>query len=89
MNGTVRNERRHLMQMISQYGFALSDIILFLDTHPQNQEALEYYQQVNKRYLAAKKEYERRFGPLTITAGQDESQWNWAIQSWPWERGYC
>ncbi len=89
MSGADREEKKQLLHAISKYGFTLDDIILFLDTHPQNQDALDYCRRAAAMYQTAKAEYENRFGPLTITSGQDNAIWQWAAQSWPWERGYC
>ena len=35
--------RAELMRKIQETGFALYDLTLFLDTHPQNQMALDYF----------------------------------------------
>ena len=82
------NERMQLLNAVSQYGFALSDITLYLDTHPQDQEALHYYHHMNRMYRKASDEYERKFGPLTQFSGKDTDTWKWATQTWPWERGF-
>ena len=82
------NERMRLLNAVSQFGFALSDITLYLDTHPQNQEALDYYRRMNQMYQKASAEYECKFGPLTQFSGQNEDIWKWSTQTWPWERGF-
>ncbi|MCC8028507.1 MAG: spore coat protein CotJB [Lachnospiraceae bacterium] len=89
MSSPYNNEKMKLFQAVNQFGFALSDITLFLDTHPLDQDALDYYHQMNHMYRKATAEYENKYGPLTQFAGEDCDVWNWAVQSWPWERGYC
>lgn len=83
--------RRQLLQYITEEGFAVDETLLYLDTHPQDQTALEYFQMHRQRYQIAVKEYCRRFGPLTIdTVSASESEiWNWMRQPWPWEGGDC
>ena len=41
--------RDELMRKIQETGFALYDLTLFLDTHPQNQMALDYFTDVQKK----------------------------------------
>ena len=38
--------RRELFEYINQISFAVDDVKLFLDTHPGNQKALEYFQRI-------------------------------------------
>lgn len=79
--------KEQLLDYLYEVGFAVVDITLFLDTHPDCTEALNYY----KEYVARKKkvmaEYTMRFGPLTIDSGNDvqSSKWEWINQPWPWE----
>ena len=37
------NDKRQLMSAVYQTGFALDDATLYLDTHPCDEHALEYY----------------------------------------------
>ena len=41
---------------VYELGFALLETALFLDTHPDNREALEYYCQIKHRYAQAVEE---------------------------------
>ena len=88
MNMTVETEKKNLFQAVNRFGFALSDITLYLDTHPEDTEALDYYHQMNHMYKEASAEYESKYGPLTQFAGENEDVWKWSVQKWPWERGY-
>ena len=38
------------MNAIYQCGFAISDITLFLDTHPKDPDALDYFQHMKHKY---------------------------------------
>lgn len=73
-----------LMRQLEQAGFAVDDVSLFLDTHPDNQEALAYYREVSNLRANALNAYEQQYGPLFsehVTAGQ----WDWVTETWPWE----
>lgn len=42
----IFQDKEALMRQIMEAGFAMDDVVLFLDTHPENQDALRYYQAV-------------------------------------------
>ena len=44
--GMTVQDKELLMRQIMEAGFAMDDVALFLDTHPENQDALRYYKAV-------------------------------------------
>lgn len=72
---------------VYELGFALIETALFLDTHPDNTEALEYYCQIKNRYAEAVKEYEKTCAPLTLDRVDNDNYWMWVKTPWPWEGG--
>lgn len=68
-------------------GFCILDITLYLDTHPEDEEALEYFNYYNTMRNQAMKDYNDNFGPLVLENFQPENKWCWALQPWPWEGG--
>ena len=83
-----QNDRMRLFMAVNQFGFAISDITLYLDTHPKDQEALEYFHHMKQMYNKAVSNYESRFGPLTQCGEGNRDYWQWSVNPWPWERGY-
>lgn len=79
-------DKELLMRQIMEAGFAMDDVVLFLDTHPENQDALRYYKTVRDMRDQSMAAYERRFGPLRYTDVTSMS-WNWVTEKWPWEGG--
>ena len=77
--------REELMYLIQQAGFALVDANLFLDSHPQNQMALDYFTDVQRQYTELQAEYEMMFGPLPAFDTDTEQGWTWIQAPWPWE----
>ena len=77
--------KKELMLMIQQYSFALVECNLFLDTHPNSTEALEYYEKTKDMLAAYTDEYERRYGPLTVFGAEAERPWSWVATPFPWE----
>ena len=86
VQATVYNNLKNLMRQIMEAGFAMDDVALFLDTHPENQDALRYYKAVCDMRDQSMAAYERRFGPLRYTDVTSMS-WNWVTEKWPWEGG--
>ena len=81
--------QKQLLQWINMVSFAVNDITLYLDTHPDDEEALNYikhYKELRKQGLRA---YADQYGPLTIDSAKVGDHWDWATQPWPWEGGMC
>ena len=86
--------QKQLLNYINEVSFASVDVLLYLDTHPCDCEALAYSNRMVSMREEALKVYSRRFGPLTIdcTNECESSQWEWIMQPWPWEsmsKGGC
>lgn len=79
--------RHKLMQYVQETGFAVDDIVLYLDTHPKDREALMYYKKYKKMYQEACREYEKYYGPLQNKKVDTEYGWSWVKEPWPWEGG--
>ena len=91
MNNLCQLSQSQLMDVINKTSFAVNDIQLFLDSHPDCSEALAYFHEHNEIRNAALKEYSRRFGPLTIDTACEapHNHWAWIHGKWPWEGGQC
>lgn len=80
-------ERERAMRRVQIAGFAMLECALYLDSHPDDQEALEYFRKYSQILACAEKEYEQRFGPLHLTNAAGSCKWDWIAQAWPWEYG--
>lgn len=79
-------EKNKLLKNLQMYSFILVDTALFLDTHPRDKKALEYYAKMQEKFKAAKKEYTEKYGPLSIMdANPKQEKWEWVKGPWPWE----
>lgn len=82
--------RKELLDWINVVSFAVDDAKLFLDTHPCNKEALEYFEEFKSQRVQVLKEYAKYYGPLTLdTACTSEERWAWINEPWPWQEGGC
>lgn len=64
--------------------FAIQELALYLDTHRDDQEALEVYRQMQHLYEKGRKQYEENCGPLTHMS-PSEGPYQWLDDPWPWE----
>ena len=83
-----RRSKAQLMQLINEVSFAVNDILLYLDTHPDDEKALAFFEDVSDRRNQLLAEYAKDYGPLTVdTASKTcETSWKWSQQPFPWER---
>lgn len=76
-----------LMMKIYEYGFAIVDLGLYLDTHPQDVDSLATYNTLKDNYNMLTNEYSKRFSPLCMTQVNSDNYWSWVSAPWPWEGG--
>lgn len=86
MPGNQMNQKE-LSDWIAMLGFCAYDMLLYMDTHPDDKEALDYFNQCTQLYNSAKKSYEERFGQVSAFSGGPLSDWNWNSAPMPWEGG--
>lgn len=84
--GANMNNRRDLLYRLQAADFAAYDLHLYLDTHPCCQSALTLYHEKLEEAKALRKEYEKKYGPLTASASSKEIPWQWIQNPWVWER---
>jgi spore coat protein JB len=77
--------KEQLMKSIYETGFALVDLNLFLDSHPKDKMALDYFSEIKKQYSQLTSQYEMQFGPLTAFSTDTNQGWSWIDAPWPWE----
>lgn len=73
-----------LLKKIQMFDFALQEAALFLDSHPNDVEAIQYYQKYRKLKDQATSEFESCLGPLSNRSNQGD-QWEYVYGPWPWE----
>ena len=76
---------KQMMEWVQMLCFCVLDMQLYLDTHPEDEEAFCYFKEVVEMYEKAKKKYEENCGPLTATASAEHGQFTWADMPLPWE----
>ncbi len=82
-----QTDQARMLRYIQELGFAIDDVVLYLDTHPKDEDALMYYEKYKKMYREASKEYAQYYGPLVNENVNTENGWAWVKGPWPWEGG--
>ncbi len=73
-------ERREMINQIRCYEFAINELALYLDTHPDDQKALCLHRKYCKIAKDLKDKYQKVYGPLTIN--YPCNKWRWLEEPW-------
>ena len=80
-----QNLREEMMMQLRAYKFSIIELGLYLDTHPDDEQALCLHREYCKKAKDLLDKYQKMFGPLTIY--YPCKKWRWLEEPWPWERG--
>lgn len=79
------NEEDYLMYQIQMYSFALNDLNLYLDIHPNDREKINLRCKYLKDYQDAFNQYENKYGALGVNSTVlNKTPWSWNT-SFSWE----
>ncbi|MBE6155436.1 MAG: spore coat protein CotJB [Firmicutes bacterium] len=81
----IKSEKERDLFKIMEVYFAINDYNLFLDVHPENTNILNKYRACTEKYRKLTKEYEEKYGPLSIDEGNYKT-FKWIESPWPWEK---
>ena len=76
--------RGEMLQEIRCLEFSITELALYLDTHPEDEKAICLHKEYCKECKVLKDKYQKVFGPLTIN--YPCNKWRWIEEPWPWER---
>ena len=79
------NAQEKLMAEIRVLSFALLECNLYLDSYPEDAEALAYFRRTRDALAQKTAAYEKSYGPLTPMGATAEGRWDWIATPWPWE----
>ncbi len=78
------NKSRYIAD-VYELGFVMVETALYLDTHPDDGEALAFYADMKHQYAEAVRLYNENVGPLSFYHVTNENYWNWVATPMPWE----
>ncbi len=79
-----KNEKERNLYKVMALSFALNDLNLYLDLHPDNEEVFSLFKKYVDEYKKALKEYEMKFGPLKLVDSVG-AKYKWLDSPWPWD----
>ena len=72
----------HELQALS---FAMQELTLYLDTHPEDTEAAELLASYVKLYRQGTERVQQQYGPMRHTDAVSNGKFRWLEGPWPWE----
>ena len=80
--------QKELLNRIRETAFAITDLNLFLDTHPSCKQALELFTSLAFTLESLKREYTSKYGPLKAMDSANDTPFEWVSDKylWPWQR---
>lgn len=80
------NELGELLLKIYEYDFALNDLSLYLDLHPEDNEVYRMFKRYTEELRRCVDVYEEKYGPMEID-NSDYSKYMWYEGPWPFIGG--
>lgn len=80
--------KEQMLQDISTVDFVLVDLMLYLDTHPFDRGAMDYFNHYSRMKNQMTREFSQKFFPLTKDLADSNKEWRWGAAPLPWE-GEC
>lgn len=77
-------EEAKLLHEIQGLSIAAIDLNLYLDVYPRDAKGVELFNAVNKRLETRVKEYEDKYGALSLCGSNMKVPWSWLETNWPW-----
>ena len=77
--------RSELLKKITIASFMVEDLGMYLNTHPDDCDAVERYNFFIKEANELKKIFEECFGMIEEHGSTSPCPWNWIKEPWPWE----
>lgn len=86
MSKKLPPEYYQLLEEIQAIDFVLVELNLYLNTHPNDYDAIEQFNMYSKQSRTLKNHFEKQFGPL-MGFGKSYSNypWDWDDTPWPWQ----
>ena len=83
-----KNEKEQKLYELSAICFAVHELNLYLDIHPENESMFMLFNDYQKEANRLTEEYERLYGPLNIDSKEMMIEFTWDSDKWPWEGRY-
>ncbi len=79
------NEQESMLLKIMAYTFAINELNLYLDLHPEETKTFEKFKNYITELNELETTYTNKYGPLTINQ-TNKANFNWLNNPWPWDK---
>ena len=80
-------DKDKLKHEIMALDFALADLKLYLNTHPDCVKSIELFNSIVEKRKVLFDTYQSLYGPLIAELySGSEGSWDWVESPWPWNR---
>ncbi len=85
--GSDNMSRDEMLRQIMELEFAVTDLNLYLDTHPNSKEALEMFTKLAAMLKSLKYDYAQKHEPITAMDASNNTPFEWVSDKykWPWQ----
>jgi len=73
------------LEEIQAIDFALVELTLYLDTHPNDQQAMQQFNEYAQQAMQLKRNFETKYGPLQQYGNSYTDGKSWGTSPWPWQ----
>ncbi|PLR82970.1 spore coat protein CotJB [Bacillus canaveralius] len=74
------------LEQIQAVDFVLVELTLYLDTHQEDHQAMQQFNQYTLYSKQMKRAFEAKFGPLQQFGNSyTDANWSWGKGPWPWQ----
>ena len=78
--------QKEMMKKLQQLSFTLVELNLYLDTHPNCNQARELYNRYSDEMSVLREQYFQKYGPtLNLGLCPAGESFSWVNSPWPWE----
>ena len=82
------DNRMAMAHRIKAYDFAIIEMNLYLDTHPDDEQGVCLFKMYQEKRCQLIETYEHHFGPYINTVNDVQgNRFDWIRDPWPWD--YC
>lgn len=85
-NNAMKQNCVQLMKSVSEASFYVTDLQLYLDTHPDDIRALEMFKEACRQLKVCCDAFESCCYPLKACSSGKDDEWDWLVGCWPSER---
>lgn len=78
-------DKNKMLKRIMELEFTLTDLNLYLDTHPDNKEALDMFTKIAAMLKSLMYDYSQKYEPLCASDVKNILPFQWVKTPWPWQ----